>query len=253
MASVLKRIANKVSGAATVVTRTAANPLFPITDKIIGNVVPGYGKTVNRLVYQTTNPTSPINQAVIKAAGSTLNPFNNPITTAKNLNSDLKKAVVPNRSGYASSASASGAANATTENTTGYEIGKRTGYKIPNRAAYSAAAGSTESARQYTKAAFDIKKDAQNRGDAWNTAAANSAGNKAAQEQKDSSTPVSDAQQIEYIYPEDTNTMRQAANATGVSSMYEQQLPTVYIESDYKKYFIFGGIALAALLIWKKM
>lgn len=253
MASLLKKIANKVSGAATVVTRTAANPLYPVTDKVIGKVVPGYGKTVTRLVYQTTNPTSSINQAVIKAAGSTLNPLNNPITTAQNLNSDLKKAVIPNRSKYASSASAAGAANAS--GAAKAATATPTGGKIPNRAAYSAAAGSTESARQITKAAADlyIKKDAQNRGDAWNAAAANAAGNKAAEEKKDSSTPVSDAQQIAYIYPEDVNTMRQAANATGVSSMYDQQLPTVYIESDYKKYFIFGGIALAAIILWKNM
>lgn len=166
----------------------------------------------------------------------------NVVSTTANPQSGMKKRVVPDRSSYSKSAGAGASAAAANEAAAKrIEEAKRI---IPDRASYSINAGADEVVR-------NIKQEqaaAKDRGDAWNNAAT-----AAAENSKDSNNPEETARYIENAYPAETWAARQGAGYISQGGNMEQQLPEVVIQSDFKKYLIFGGFALAAIVLWKKL
>ena len=69
---------------------------------------------------------------------------------------------------------------------------------------------------------------------------------------KDSPTPAQDAANINAMYPDQAELLRYYADLSRWDGM-NQNLPEVVVQSDYKKYFIWGGLALLAIVAWKKI
>lgn len=166
----------------------------------------------------------------------------NVVSTTANPQSGTQKRVVPDRASYSASAGAgASAAAANAAAAKKVEEYKRT---IPDRASYSANAGANEAIRNIAQE----KAGAQSRGAAWDNAAT-----AAAENSKDSSNPEQTAIQIENAFPAETWAARQGAGYISQGENMEQQLPEVYVQSDFKKYFIFGCFALAGIVLWKKL
>lgn len=166
----------------------------------------------------------------------------NIVSTTANQQSGTQKRVVPDRSSYSASAGA-GAAAAAANAAAAQKVEE---YKktIPDRATYSANAGANEAIRNIAQE----KSGAQSRGAAWDNAAT-----AAAENSKDSNDPEQTARYIENAYPAETWAARQGAGYISQGENMEQQLPEVYVQSDFKKYFIFGCFALAGIVLWKKL
>ncbi len=166
----------------------------------------------------------------------------NVVSTTANPQSVTQKRVIPDRSSYSASAGA-GAAAAAANAAAAQKVEE---YKktIPDRASYSANASATEAIRNIEHE----KAGAQSRGAAWDNAAT-----AAAERSKDSSNPEQTAIQIENAFPWETWMARNGMRYSSQGGNMEQQLPEVYVQSDFKKYLIFGGFALAAIVLWKKL
>ena len=221
-----KRIAGGAAKVATVPTRAALNPAYMVTDKIANTVIPGYSQKVNNITSEILNPISQTNRGVLLSTATTLNPVDqvkNLTTVGTNLinqgTDPKKKRIIPDRSGY----SASAGANA-------------------NIASYA------KSVREEEE-----KEAAKGRGDAWNNASTRAAVNQA-EKSKDSTNPAQDAANISAMYPDQTALLKYYADLARWDGMNDtQNLPEVVVQSDYKKYFIWGGLALLAIIAWKKI
>lgn len=160
----------------------------------------------------------------------------NVVSTTANPQSGTQKRVVPDRASYSANAGA-GASAAAANEAAAKKVEEYKKTIVPDRASYSANAGATESIRNMAQE----KSGAQSRGEAWNNAAT-----AAAEKNKNSSNPEETARYIENAYPAETWAARQGIG-------YLPELPEVKVESDFKKYFIFGCFTLAAIVIWKKL
>lgn len=263
MASIVRKItkgAKKVAGAganlATVATRTAANPLYKVTDPIVDKVVPGYSKTVNTVLKESSNPFSSLNTGLTQSALNV-----NPVTATKQAynavastlsTSNAQKRVVPDRASYSQSASA-GASQAA-KNAAAAKVEAEKLRVVPDRASYSANAGANANiAANNAKVRMDEERaGAQGRGNAWDNAATAAAVNQA-ERAKNSENPVQDAYNISSMYPDQTEYLKRYSDLSRFDNMQNQNLPEVVVESDYKKYFIWGGLALLAIIAWKKI
>lgn len=196
------------------------------------------------------NP-NPVSSDKLAVASALVNPnpiktttqLINVVSTTANPQSGTQKRIIPDRASYSANAGAGASAAAANE-----AAAKRVEeYKktiVPDRATYSANAGATEAIRNLAQE----KAGAQSRGAAWDNAAT-----AAAENSKDSSNPEQTALYIENAYPAETWAARQGAGYISQGENMEQQLPEVYVQSDFKKYLIFGGFALAAIVLWKKL
>lgn len=257
MASIVRKItkgAKKVAGAganlSTVATRSAANPLYKVTDPIVDKVVPGYSNTVNTVLKDSSNPFSSLNTGLTQSALNV-----NPVTATKQAynavastlsTGNTQKRVVPDRASYSQSAGA-GAAQAA-KNAAAAKVEAEKLRVIPDRVTYSANAGANAniSANNAERAA------AESRGQAWDNASTGAAV-KQAERAKESLDPSRDAAAISYQYPFQSEYLKYFADLARYDNMQNQNLPEVVVESDYKKYFIFGTIALLAIVAWKKI
>lgn len=239
------------------VTKAAKTALNPVSSTKAAIYMANPANTVKAVNNSTTkniaaallnpNPVSSDKLAVVRAS---LNPnpikgamqIANTVSTTANPKSSTQKRVVPDRSSYSASAGASAAAAAA--NAAAAQKVEEYKKTIPDRASYSANAGATESIRNLAQE----KYSAQSRGEAWNNAAT-----AAAERTKDSSNPEQTAINIENAYPAETWAARQGAGFISQGENMEQQLPEVYVQSDFKKYLLFGTFALAAIVLWIKL
>lgn len=263
MASIVRKItkgAKKVAGAganlATVATRSAANPLYKITDPIVDKVVPGYSNTVNTVLKESSNPFSSLNTGLTKSALNV-----NPVTATKQAvnavtstlsTGNTQKRVIPDRASYSQSAGASAAAAAANAAAAKVEAEKLR--VIPDRASYSANAGANANiAANNAQVRNDEERAAaQSRGQAWDNASTDAA-IRQAERAKETTDPARAAIVIKDVHPDETEYLKYYADLARYDNMQNQNLPEVVVESDYKKYLIFGGIALLAIIAWKKI
>lgn len=263
MASIVRKItkgAKKVAGAganlATVATRSAANPLYKVTDPIVDKVVPGYSKTVNTVLKESSNPFSSLNTGFTQSAlnvnpvAATQQAYNAVTSTLST--SNAQKRVIPDRASYSQSAGA-GAAQAA-KNAAAAKVEAEKLRVIPDRASYSANAGANANiASNNAQVRMDEERvAAQSRGQAWDNASTDAAV-KQAERAKESPDPARDALVIKDVYPDQAELLKYYADLSRFDNMQNQNLPEVVVESDYKKYFIFGGLALLAIIAWKKI
>lgn len=255
-----KRIAGGAAKIATVPTRAAMNPAYMVTDKIANKVIPGYSQKVNNITSEILNPISQTNSGVLLSTATTLNPVEqvkNLTTVGTNLinqgTDPKKKRIIPDRSGYSASAGAS--ASQAAKNEAAAKVQAEKARIIPDRSGYSAAAGANANIASYAKSVREEeeKEAAKGRGDAWNNASTRAAVNQA-EKSKDSTNPSQDAANISAMYPDQTALLKYYADLARWDGMNDtQNLPEVVVQSDYKKYFIWGGLALLAIIAWKKI
>lgn len=273
MASIVRKItkgAKKVAGAganlATVATRSSANPLYKVTDPIVDKVVPGYSNTVNTVLKDSSNPFSSLNTGLTQSALNV-----NPVTATKQAynavastlsTGNTQKRVVPDRASYSQSAGA-GAAQAA-KNAAAAKVEAEKLRVIPDRATYSANAGANANiAANNAQVRIDEERaGAQGRGKAWDNAGTDAAVRQS-ERAKNSENPVQDANNINSMYPDQTALLKYYADLSRYDNMrnldfranvpQDYIFPEVDVQSDYKKYFIFGTIALLAIVAWKKI
>lgn len=250
LAKTFRKLTNTASRAATVATRMSVNPVYQLTDRAANAVAPGTSRKVNAITGEIINPLSQTNTGIVKATATTINPVKQlanltkvGVNLAKSGNvKTTEKKVIPNRAAYADSASTAAANQSKARQAAEKPV-------IPDRASYSANASATESIRQ--RAINQNKESAKGQGDAWNNASTAAAANQAVNS-KDSQTPAADAANINTMYPDQAELLRIYADLARGGTM-KQNLPEVVVESDYKKYFIFGGIVLLGIIFWKKI
>lgn len=265
MASILRKIKNSAktvsSGAAklsTVATRASINPLYMVTDKITNRIAPNLPATINNTLTQIYDPLSSTNRNLMKLPAQ-LNPLDQGktiIATVTDLalpkSNTTSKGKIPNRAAYAQSASKAGAANAANAAAAAKIEAEKKNYKIPNRAKYSADAGANQAIANFYKGKAVEQGFGAGRGDAWNNASTEAAVRQA-ENSKESPTPSQDANNINTQYPDQADLLRYYAELTRLDNMNNPRLPEVVVESDYKKYLIFGTIVLLGIVAWKKI
>lgn len=266
MASILRKIKNSAktvtSGAAklsTVATRASINPLYKVTDKITNRIAPNLPATINNTLTQIYDPLSSTNRN-LTTLPTQLNPLDQGktiIATVTDLalpksNTTTSKGKIPNRAAYAQSASKAGGANAANAAAAAKIEAEKKNYKIPNRVKYGADAGANQAIANFYKGKSVEQGFGAGRGDAWNNASTEAAARQA-ENSKESPTPSQDANNINTQYPDQADLLRYYAELARWDNMNNQTLPDVVVESDYKKYLIFGGIALLAIIAWEKI
>lgn len=266
MASILRKIKNSAktvtSGAAklsTAATRASINPLYKVTDKITNKIAPNLPATINNTLTQINDPLSSTTRNLVMSQ-TQLNPLDQGKTiiatvtdlALPNSNTTTSKGKIPNRAAYAQSASKAGGANAANAAAAAKIEAEKKNYKIPNRVTYSASAGANQSLANFYKGKAVEQGFGSGRGDAWNNASTEAAVRQS-ENSKESTNPVQDANNINTQYPDQSDLLRAYAELARWDNMENRKLPEVVVESDYKKYLIFGGIALLAIIAWKKI
>lgn len=254
----ITKAAKKVAGAGakvgTTATRLSTNPLYMVTDKLVDKVIPGYSGTVNKVLTESANPFSTLNTGLTKAALNV-----NPITTIKDTYNVAKQTIkptqnriIPDRASYSQSAGAGAAAAAANAAAAKVEAEKLR--VVPDRASYSANAGANANiAANNAKVRTDEERaGAQGRGQAWDNASTDAAV-KQAERDKESTDPASAAIVLQNAYPDQTDNLRYYADLARYDNMENQNLPEVVVQSDYKKYLLFGSFALLAIYVLKKL
>lgn len=225
----LARKGRKVFVKAQRTARRVADPLSVVTDAAIDSVVPGATSTI----YKSLDPVY---------TAQILNPLQTPAQHLENLREELAptkitKRIIPDRSAYSASASAGAA-----------EAAKR------------AAAAQAEQKQMYADLTADAEAKAAAQSAAygkWKAAQAAKAAEAtdAAAEAEKPSTGATAAQQaatIQQTSPGEVRVIIDAANMARDAAMQEQYLPEVYVESDFKKYLVIGGFALAAIWLFTR-
>lgn len=256
LSNAAKKVAGSGASIATTATRLSTNPLHRVTDKLVDKVVPGYSGTVNTVLKESSNPFSSLNTGLtqsaiqvnpVKATQQAVNAVTSTLSTG-----NTQKRVIPDRASYSQSAGA--AASAAAANAAAAKVEAEKLRVIPDRASYSANAGANANiAANNAKVRMDEERaGAQGRGQAWDNASTDAAVRQA-ERAKNSENPVQDANNIISKYPDPTEYLKYYADLARYDNMQNQNLPEVVVESDYKKYFIFGTIALLAIVAWKKL
>ena len=222
----LRRKTRKVFSGAAKAVRRGTDPTSIITDKIIDTAVPGFSSTM----YKTFDPTY---------TAEVLNPLKTPMENLNKLQSELldtgkkaKQVVVPDRESYSASAS-KGAAEAAK---------RKAAFEAEQKKMYADLTADAEAKAAAQSAAYGKWKAEQ--------AAKAAEATSAAAEAEKPSTEATAAQQaatIQQTAPGEVRVIIDAAYMARDAAMQEQYLPEVYVESDFKKYLVIGGFALAAI------
>lgn len=239
LTSKLKKATRALAKGTATATRTAINPLHPLTDKAANKVIPGYSSKVDNLITNITDPFSETNKGLTKAAVKSINPLNTieaaqqAVEAAKQATAAAKtenKKIVPDRESYAASASAAAAAAARAA----AEAQKQK--TVPNREGYSMSESVKETIRNLAK----------------NSAEKKAAGVPGAIVDYGPEFSYDAAAQAEATQPEKIIIIRDAAETARQAAEMEQQLPEVEVKSDFSKYLLWGGLALAAFYFLRK-
>ena len=248
MASIAKKISRAVSKGSAAATRAAVNPLYMVTDKVADKVIPGYGSKVTNVLVNTADPFSKTNEGLTKAAVKSLNPLKT-VDAIKQAAGALTSAtgtpktstaakVVPDRESY--SAAASSAESERARIMAQRLAEQKAAQTVPDRESYSISASTSEAIRNIAKQSAEQK-------------AAQAEQTNAVQQATGTDSTSSAQYNASAASPGEIRIILDAGNAAREAALMEQQLPEVVIQSDYKKYFIIGGLALAAFYIFKKM
>lgn len=245
LTSKLKKVTGTLAKGTTTATRTALNPLNPLTDKVANQIIPGYGSKVSNLITNITDPFSETNKGLTKAAVKSINPLNT-IDATRQAVEALKQAtaaaksqnqkIVPDRESYAASASAAaaaaarGAAEAQKQKT------------IPDRESYAISASKKEAITNIAKQAAEATAQNAEQTNAVQYAEANDNAN----------TAASTAAQFATTNPQEIRIILDAGDSARAAAEMEQQLPEVEVKSDFSKYLLWGGLALAAFYFLRK-
>lgn len=235
MASFASRLVRKTKNVANTGAKWArriGDPLSEVTDPVINSVIPGYSQTATDLL----NPISNLNQTVM-----------NPLQASNPLN------VV--------------SAAAESLNPSGVQEEQK---KIPNRAAYAKSASKSAASAEAYKAKAEREQDIQESIENAKKSAAAAAKNRAAYEKKkaEESAAVQKADQANATgTPSTAATDAAAINATtdttallnallaareGATMDQYYYLPEQNVQSDYTRYLIWGGFALAAIWLFTR-
>lgn len=210
------KVRGTITGAAKAV-RHATDPTSIITEKIVDAVIPG----ASDVQYKMLDPTY---------VAETVSPLQTPAQHLENLQRELfpsekrEPKVIPHRDAYSASASSAAAKQAAAKAKAERE--KNTSESIANAQKAAALAYQAEQA---------AKKAEQ-------TTAA-----KEAEKPSTEATAAEQAATIQTTAPGEVRVIIDAANIAREAALNEQQLPEVYVKSDFKKYLIFGGVAVAAI------
>lgn len=209
------KVRGTITGAAKAV-RHATDPTSIITEKIVDAVIPG----ASDVQYKMLDPTY---------VAETVSPLQTPAQHLENLQKELfpekrERKVIPRRDVYSASASSAAAKQAAAKAKAERE--KNTAESIANAQKAAALAYQAQQA---------AKKAAQ-------TTAA-----KEAEKESTEATAAEQAATIQTAAPGDVRVIIDAANLAREAALNEQQLPEVYVKSDFTKYLIVGGVAVAAI------
>ena len=244
LTSKLKKATGMLAKGTAAATRTAVNPLYPLTDKVANKVLPGYGPKVSNLITNITDPFSETNEGLTKAFVKSINPLNT-LDAAKQALEAAKQAAaankaqqktVPDRESYSASASAAaaaaarGAAEAQKQKT------------IPDRESYAINASKKEAITNIAKQAAEANAQNAEQTNAVQYAEANDNAN----------TAASTAAQFATTNPQEIRIILDAGDSARAAAEMEQQLPEVEVKSDFSKYLLWGGLALAAFYLLRK-
>ncbi|MBO6085679.1 MAG: hypothetical protein J6P19_04705 [Acetobacter sp.] len=245
LTSKLKKATGIIAKGTTAATRTAVNPLYPLTDKAANKIIPGYGSKVSNLITNITDPFSETNKGLTKAAIKSINPLNT-IEAAQQAVEAVKQAtaaaksqnqkIVPDRESYAASASSAAAAAARAA----AEAQKQK--IVPDRESYAINASKKEVITNIAKQAAEANAQNAEQTNALQYAEAND----------NASTAASTAAQFATTNPQEIRIILDAGDSARAAAEMEQQLPEVEVKSDFTKYLLWGGLALAAFYFLRK-
>ena len=245
LTSKLKKATKAIAKGTATATRTAVNPLHPLTDKAANKIIPGYSSTVSNLITNVTDPFSETNKGLTKAAVKSINPLNTieaaqqAVEAAKQAAAVAKtenKKIVPDRESYAASASAAAAAAARAA----AEAQKNK--TVPDRESYAINASKKEAITNIVKQAAEANARNAEQTNAVQYAEANDNAN----------TAASTAAQFATTNPNEIRIILDAGESARQAAEMEQQLPEVEVKSDFSKYLLWGGLALAAFYFLQK-
>ena len=244
LTSKLKKATKAIAKGTATATRTAVNPLHPLTDKAANKIIPGYSSTVSNLITNVTDPFSETNKGLTKAAVKSINPLNT-IEAAQQAMEAAKQAAaakslnqktIPDRESYAASASAAAAAAARAA----AEAQKNK--TVPDRESYAINASKKEAITNIVKQAAEANARNAEQTNAVQYAEANDNAN----------TAASTAAQFATTNPNEIRIILDAGESARQAAEMEQQLPEVEVKSDFSKYLLCGGLALAAFYFLQK-
>lgn len=245
LTSKLKKVTGTIAKGTATATRTAINPLHPLTDKAANKVLPGYSSKVGNLIANVTDPFSETNMGLTKAVIKSINPLN-AIEAAQQAVEAAKQATaatkaqnqknVPDRESYAASASAAAAAAARAA----AEAQKNK--TVPDRESYAISASKKEAITNIAKQAAEANAQNAQQTNAVQYAEANDNAN----------TAASTAEQFATTNPNEIRIILDAGESARQAAEMEQTLPEVEVKSDFSKYLLWGGLALAAFYFLRK-
>lgn len=233
MASFARRLVRKTKNVANTGAKWArriGEPLSVVTDPVINSVIPGYSQTATALI----NPFSNLNKTIMNPLQAS-NPLNVVAAAAESLNpSVVDKMKIPNRAAYAKSASKSAASAEAYKAKAERE--KNTAQSIANAQKAAAEAGKARAAAEKKKAEESAAVQKADQANATGT----------------TSTAATDAAEINATT--DTTALLNALLAAREGAAMDQYyyLPEQEVQSDYTRYFIFGGLALAAIWLFTR-
>lgn len=234
MASFARRLVRKTKNVANTGAKWArriGDPLSVVTDPVINSVIPGYSQTATALI----NPVSNLNQTIMNPLQAS-NPLNVVAAASESLNppgvQEQKK--IPNRAAYSQSASKSAASAEAYKAKAERE--KNTAQSIANAQKAAAEAGKARAAAEKKKAEESAAVQKADQANATGT----------------TSTAATDAAAINATT--DTTALLNALLAAREGAAMDQYyyLPEQEVQSDYTRYFIFGGFALAAIWLFTR-
>lgn len=233
MASFARRLVRKTKNVANTGAKWArriGDPLSVVTDPVINSVIPGYSQTATALI----NPVSNLNQTIMNPLQAS-NPLNVVAAAAESLNpSAVDKKKIPNRAAYAKSAAKSAASAEAYKAKAERE--KNTAESIANAQKAAAEAGKARAAAEKKKAEESAAVQKADQANATGT----------------TSTAATDAAAINATT--DTTALLNALLAAREGAAMDQYyyLPEQEVQSDYTKYFVLGGFALAAIWLFTR-
>ena len=214
LTSKLKKATKAIAKGTATATRTAVNPLHPLTDKAANKIIPGYSSTVSNIITNVTDPFSETNKGLTKAAIKSINPLNT-IEAAQQAMEAAKQAA---------------AAKSLNQKT------------IPDRESYAINASKKEAITNIVKQAAEANARNAEQTNAVQYAEANDNAN----------TAASTAAQFATTNPNEIRIILDAGESARQAAEMEQQLPEVEVKSDFSKYLLWGGLALAAFYFLQK-
>ncbi|MBO7122994.1 MAG: hypothetical protein J6V90_06930 [Treponema sp.] len=215
LTSKLKKATGIIAKGTTAATRTAVNPLYPLTDKAANKIIPGYGSKVSNLITNITDPFSETNKGLTKAAIKSINPLNT-IEAAQQAVEAVKQATAAAKS--------------------------QNQKIVPDRESYAINASKKEVITNIAKQAAEANAQNAEQTNALQYAEAND----------NASTAASTAAQFATTNPQEIRIILDAGDSARAAAEMEQQLPEVEVKSDFTKYLLWGGLALAAFYFLRK-